>query len=95
MRLGRSYHMMGERDKAVEALREAVRREPEAVMPRVSYIVVLTEVGLSAESKKVARDILRIEPTFSTLKWMQSIRYKNPIFQNKQLNSLREAGLPD
>jgi len=70
-------------------------QEPEAVMHRVSYIVVLIEAGLSEEAKKVARDILQIEPTFSTLKWMQAIRYKDPIFQNKQLNSLRGAGLPD
>jgi hypothetical protein len=64
-------------------------------MPRVSYIVVLTEAGISEEAKKVARDILRIEPTFSTLKWMRAIRYKDPIFQDKQLSSLRESGLPD
>ena len=93
--LGRSYYVMGERDKAVEVLRESIRRQPETVMPRVTYIVVLTEAGLSEEAKKVARDILRIEPTFSTLKWMQAIRYKDPIFQNKQLSNLREAGLPD
>ena len=93
--LGRSYYMLGELDKAVEALREAVRLQPESVMSRVSYVVVLVEAGLSEEAQKVARDILRIGPTFSTLRWMQSIRYKDPIFQNKQLNNLREAGLPD
>ena len=93
--LGRSHHVAGEPDKAVEALREAVRRSPDAVMSRVSYIVVLTEAGLAEEAQTVARDILRIEPAFSALQWMKAIRYKDPVFRDKQLESLRGAGLPD
>jgi tetratricopeptide (TPR) repeat protein len=91
MVFGAGYHLNGDNNAAVTALKQAIEREPESHLPRVWLASTFAEIGRLDEAKAVSREVLNIEPNFSVLRWANSFKSKS----HKRLkDNLLAAGLP-
>jgi len=95
MILGSSYHLLGDQDVAVATLREAVQREPESILIRPWFSSALIEQGSLEEARRVATDILRIEPGFSRETWIRPIGVNDSALAARLSKNLDKAGLPE
>jgi len=80
---------------AVKILHEAVSREPDSTLSRIWLISAQVESGLINESEKTASDVLRIEPEFSSLKWIRGVGFQDSATLSRLLSNLTKAGLPE
>ena len=80
---------------AVKILHEAVNREPDSTLSRIWLISAQVESGLINESEKTASDVLRIEPEFSSLKWIRGVGFQDSATLSRLLSNLAKAGLPE
>jgi cytochrome c-type biogenesis protein CcmH len=66
MRLARSYTVLGERDKGMEAARHAIKLQPKAVEPRLALAQLqlgdATEDKLPAEFLATLQEVLALDP---------------------------------
>jgi TolB-like protein len=95
MVLGSLHIFNQDNSGAVKILREAVSREPDSILSRIWLISAQVESGLIDDSKKTASDALRIEPEFSSLKWIRSVGFQDSETLSRLLSNLTKAGLPE
>ena len=67
--LGACYHVMKENELAISTLKEGVELEPDSPLCKLWLTSSLVERGMLEEAKSVAREVMRIEPNFSTRDW--------------------------
>jgi adenylate cyclase len=92
MVLGAGYHLNGDNNAAVTALKNAIEREPESHLGQVWMVSTLVEMGRFDEAKAVSKEVLDIEPNFSALRWANSFKSK---FHQRLKDNLLAAGLPE
>ena len=92
--LGKSYRSMGQYELAIPAYQEAIGREPESVEGRIWLTDSLIEVRRIEEAKSAAKELLKLQPTFSIAGLMRDSSYDAPK-REKIIKNLREAGLPE
>ena len=92
MVFGAGYHLNGENNAAITALNQAIEREPESHLPRVWLASTFAEMERFDEAKAVAKEVLDIEPKFSTLRWANSFKSKS---HERLKDNLLAAGLPE
>ena len=59
------------------------------------YSAVDSLAGFPDQAEKSAREIIEIDPTFSLSKYADTQPYKDEVTQNRLIDSLRKAGLPE
>ncbi len=92
MVLGAGFHLDGNNNSAIAALDHAIEREPDSHLPRVWLASALVEAGRLVEAKAVSREVIDIEPKFSTLHWANSFKSKSHV---RLKDNLLAAGLPE
>ena len=81
MRLARSYTVLGERDKGMDAARHAIKLQPKAVEPRLALAQL--QLGDASEDKPPAdflatlHEVLAIDPDNSTALYYQGVAEAN------------------
>ena len=94
--LAESYRLMGKRDLVVSTLKEAIKHEPDSALAGVWLANVLADAELLDEAKIAAEKVLYIDPTFTLTGGLAGICfYKDPALNEKVLENLRKAGLPE
>ena len=94
--LANAYRLMGEQDLAVNTLKKAVEQEPDSALASVWLANILADAELLDEAKAAAEKVLSIDPTFTLTRGARGICfYKNPSLNQKALENLRKAGLPE
>jgi adenylate cyclase len=94
--LGDSYRLMDKQDLAIRTLKDAVEREPDSALTTVLLANVLAGAELLDEAKVAAEKVLSIDPTFTLTGGLAGICfYKDPALNEKVLENLRKAGLPE
>jgi len=94
--LGDSYRLMGKQDLAIRTLKGAIEREPDSAQITVLLANVLAGAELLDEAKVAAEKVLDIDPTFTLTGGLAGICfYKDPALNEKVLENLRKAGLPE
>jgi tetratricopeptide (TPR) repeat protein len=94
--LADGHRLMGEQDLAIRLLKEAIEREPDSAVASVSLTNILVDVERLDEAKAVAEKVLSIDPTFTLTRAAAGICfYKDPTLNEKALENLRKAGLPE
>ncbi|MCZ6859172.1 MAG: BTAD domain-containing putative transcriptional regulator [Alphaproteobacteria bacterium] len=93
--LGRSYRLMGDHNRAVRTFTEHLKREPGSLVSTVELVTTYGEMGQFIEARKVAKDVLQIEPRFSLKIWERTLIYKDRAIAARELRVLRQAGLPE
>ena len=85
--LGNCYECKGEQELAISAYRRAIDSGPESPIGRVFLASALIEVGLVEEAETVAREVLRLDPTF--------YQRKKSWWLERPSEIVRKAGLLD
>ncbi|GMR17854.1 MAG: hypothetical protein BMS9Abin33_0248 [Gammaproteobacteria bacterium] len=94
--LGRAYYTLGEHQKAIEALLEALDRNEHAASPRIYLAAAYMAAGQKDNAIWEVEQIRVISPEFT----LSHIKKNYPIINNKKLqdiffDQLRQAGLPE
>ena len=90
--LGTGFHLIGQNETAVSALKQAVEREPDSHLARVWLASTLAEMGRFDEAREVSDAIISIDPVFSVLSWAESYHSKS---HERLKENLLAAGLPE
>lgn len=93
--LGRSYRLVGDHNRAIEVFTEHLKREPGFRFSRVELVTTYAEMGRFIEARRMAKEVLRIEPRFSLKNWARSLPYQDRAIAARELRALRQAGLPE
>ncbi len=93
--LGRAYRLTHQYDKAIAAIKIAVRRTPNSFFYQMELVATMSEAGRMADARAVAAKALKLNPKFTVSKWASTIAYKDPADQRRFLDALRKAGLPE
>ncbi len=90
---GSCYYSMDDQDRAISTLKEAVAMEPDSAFARVWLCCALVEAGLIEDAREVAKEVLRIDPTFIATNYQGAI-FKDPEIGKKIIENLLQAGIP-
>ena len=94
--LADAYRLMGKQDLAVSTLKKAVEQEPDSALASVGLAFILADGELLDEAKAAAEKVLSIDPTFTLTRGAPGICfYEDPALNEKVLENLRKAGLPE
>jgi adenylate cyclase len=92
-------HYCGKSDQAVKQIKkvahESLRLDPDNLD---GHVILCTNYGLSnslEDARRVGQEILRIDPSFSTPRYVATQPYKESATLEVIAKALREAGLPD
>ena len=91
---GACYYSMGETENAIETLKEAVALEPDSAFARVWLACALVEAKREKEANLVAREAMRIDPTFSASDY-QGAEFKDRKIGEMVIKNLLVAGFPE
>ena len=67
--------------------------EPDSAFARVWLCCALVEAGLIEDAREVAKEVLRIDPTFIATNYQGAI-FKDPEIGKKIIENLLQAGIP-
>jgi class 3 adenylate cyclase/tetratricopeptide (TPR) repeat protein len=93
--LAGAYRDAGALDKSIPAARESVRLDPRTTDGRIILCSDYSLAGQRDEAKRVAEDIVAMDPGFRLADYARTQPYKEPEVLERLVESLREAGLPD
>lgn len=95
MVLGSLYFFNHEPEQAIKILKEAVSREPDSNLSRIWLVNALIESRMIKEAQITALEILKIEPNFSSSRWVDSIVFKDPVMAPRLSANLSAVDLPE
>jgi adenylate cyclase len=93
--LAAAYRESGQLAQSVTAARHGIRLSPADTEPRLILCSDYVLAGQSQQAREVAQEIVAIEPTFSTGRYLAGQPYKEERTLQRLADSLREAGLPE
>lgn len=93
MTLGLCHYARDEQDSAIRTFQEAIAAEPGSAWSRIYLTGALVEAGAMEDARDVAREVLRIEPSFSVARW-GGLQFKNEQVRERIIDNLVKAGLP-
>jgi TolB-like protein len=93
MILGRAYFMMGKYDETIEAMKKALKIDPNFFLAHLWLAASYSVSGRPTEAAAEAQEVLRLNPRFTLAAHARSIPYKNKADGEKELAALRGAGL--
>jgi adenylate cyclase len=91
--LGHAYRLLGRLEEAAATLRRVVSRSPGHLTAHMLLASSYSELGWHEDARAEAAEILRISPNYSLAFVRERIPYKDPAVLERQLASLRQAGL--
>jgi len=93
--LATCYRNAGQYELAVATLENVVKRFPEFISGRVALASSYALMGKEPEAKQAARELLRLDPTYTITRYTTPNRYRNKETMGKWAESLRIAGVPE
>jgi tetratricopeptide (TPR) repeat protein len=91
--LGLSYHLTGQYEEAIEAIKKAIERTPNSLFPHVRLVAVYSDLGRLKEARAEAAEVLRIKPDFSVENYARANPFKDTAIVEHRKELLRKAGL--
>ncbi|MBI3989061.1 MAG: tetratricopeptide repeat protein [candidate division NC10 bacterium] len=90
--LGLAYIFTERHEEAFTPLKKCSDRIPDYIFCHVHLIFAYMEAGREAEARAEAKEVLRINPNFSSDSWV--LAYKDPAVRKRMVSHLQKAGLP-
>jgi adenylate cyclase len=87
-----SYRDSGQYEKAIEASKKALQREPNTQFAYIHMAVSYIRLGQEKEARAAAAEILRINPKFSLERYAKMLPFPQPV-ADRIIEDLRKAGL--
>jgi TolB-like protein/class 3 adenylate cyclase/Flp pilus assembly protein TadD len=91
---GVALHLVGRKKEAVVSLRKAISHKPKTDLPYAFLAAVYADMGRMEEAKQAAREVTRLNPTFSANRFMKSHTLHDAARDARFVELLRRAGLP-
>jgi len=92
VQLAVSYRDSGQYEKAIEASKKALQREPNTEYPYIHMAISYIRLGREEEARAAAAEVLRINPKFSLERYAKILPFIQPI-ADRVVEDLRKAGL--
>lgn len=90
--LGHIYLAADRNDDAVNILEDCTARSPEYISCAVRLTIAYMAVGREEDARGQAKEVLRINPKFSSSAWVKLV---GPTFATRRLGLLQQVGLPE
>ncbi|MBW2608463.1 MAG: tetratricopeptide repeat protein [Deltaproteobacteria bacterium] len=87
------YTFIGEYEKAIAICKEALHKNPDDFVGRITLTIAYSSLGRDEEARSEAKEVLRIHPKFALEYASKTWPYKNDTDRDFVLNALRKAGL--
>jgi adenylate cyclase len=87
-----SYRESGQYEKAIEASKKALQREPNSQFPYMTLAISYIRLGREEEARAAVAEILRINPKFSLERYAKILPYPQPV-ADRFVEDLQKAGL--
>jgi adenylate cyclase len=87
-----SYRESGQYEKAIEASKKALQREPNGQFPYMTLAISYIRLGQEEEARAAVAEILRINPKFSLERYAKMLPFPQPV-ADRTVEDLRKAGL--
>jgi adenylate cyclase len=87
-----SYRESGQYEKAIEASKKALQREPNSQFPYMTLAISYIRLGREEEARAAVAEILRINPKFSLERYAKILPYPQPA-ADRFVEDLHKAGL--
>jgi tetratricopeptide (TPR) repeat protein len=91
--LGLSYHLTGQYEEAIEAIKKAIERAPDSLYPHVRLTALYSDLERDQEARAVAAEVLRIKPDFSVENYARANPFKDNAVVEHRKELLRRVGL--
>jgi adenylate cyclase len=92
VQLAFAYRESREYEKAIEAAKKALQREPNTQSPYIHMTISYIRLGREEEARASAAEILRINPRFSLERYAKILPFSQPVADHV-VDDLRKAGL--
>jgi adenylate cyclase len=92
VQLAFAYRESREYEKAIEAAKKALQREPNTQSPYIHMTISYIRLGREEEAWASAAEILRINPRFSLERYAKILPFSQPV-ADRVVEDLRKAGL--
>ena len=87
------YTFIGEHEKAIATCKEALHKNPDDFVGRLTLTIAYSSLGRDEEARSEAKEVLRLDPKFALEYASKTWPYKNDADRDFVLNALRRAGL--
>jgi adenylate cyclase len=87
-----AYRDSGQYEKAIEASKKALQRQPNYQFPYIHMAISYIRLGREEEALAAAAEILRINPKFSLEGYAKILPFTQPV-ADRVIEDLRKAGL--
>jgi adenylate cyclase len=91
---GVALHLAGRKEDALAALNKAIAYQPGSELPYAFLAAVYAEMDRMDEARKAAREVIRLNPNFSAVRFMKSHTLHDSARDARFVELLRRAGLP-
>lgn len=92
--LGKAYYFQGRAKEAFPLIRQAAAEMPTHRQSHVLLAAVAAELKLQEDLPKYVADIFKLEPQFSTDRWLKFIKFSDAQYEDRMRQNLLVAGLP-
>ena len=87
------YTFIGEYEKAIAICKEALHKNPDDFVGRLTLTIAYSSLGRDEEARSEAKEVLRLDPKFALEYASKTWPYKKDADRDFVLNALRKAGL--
>jgi adenylate cyclase len=92
-KLGRGYRMIGQYEEAISAFKKALLGSPNNLASYIGLASTYSLSGNTDEARAAAAEIFKINPKFSSERFIMSLPFKNQSENERVINALHTAGL--
>ncbi|MGD9309183.1 MAG: tetratricopeptide repeat protein [Desulfosarcina sp.] len=93
--LGDAYRLTEQYEKAVHEFKKAIQLQPDDMFSHLYLALCYVELGRDADAHAEAKEVLRINPHFSSESYAQHYPLSDEASKNRLIGGMRKAGLPD
>ena len=93
--LATAYRDLGDPNNSIASANQAIEINQEDINPRLVLCSAYIKSNLPEKAKRVAQEVMEINPTFNLSEYANTQPYKNPQTLKRLINDLRKAGLPE
>jgi adenylate cyclase len=92
-KLGRGYRMIGQYEEAISAFKKVLHGSSDSLSAWIGLASTYSLSGNMDEARAAAAEIFKINPKFSSERFIMSLPFKNQSENERVINALHNAGL--
>ncbi len=92
---GVALHLVGRKEEAVASFKKAIALKANHVYPHTFLAAVYADLGQTDKAKAAAKEVLRLDPNFSSIRFMQNHTFHDSARDIMFIDLLMRAGLPE